>query len=57
MTSIYLVDFGKPIDLLTFFHLKNNLSDLLGMNVNLVMRKALKLSVGRRILREVVYIE
>ena len=27
-----LVDFREPVDLLTFVHLKNHLSDLLGIN-------------------------
>ena len=52
-----LVDFREPVDLLTFVHLKNHLSDLLGINVDLVMKKALKPGIGRRILREVMYIE
>jgi hypothetical protein len=51
-----LVDFQKAIDLLTFVHLKNHLSKLLNVNVDLVMKKALKPKIGKRILREVVYI-
>ncbi len=51
-----LVDFQKAIDLLTFVHLKNHLSMLLNVNVDLVMKKALKPKIGKRILREVVYI-
>ncbi|MGR3174039.1 MAG: nucleotidyltransferase family protein [Candidatus Scalindua sp.] len=51
-----LVDFQKAIDLLTFVHLKNHLSELLNVNVDLVMKKALKPNIGQRILREVVYI-
>lgn len=51
-----LVDFQKAIDLLTFVHLKNHLSGLLNVNVDLVMKKALKPNIGQRILREVVYI-
>ncbi|RMF96267.1 MAG: nucleotidyltransferase [Candidatus Schekmanbacteria bacterium] len=52
-----LVDFRESVDLLTFVHLKNYLSELVGTNVDLVMKKALKPGIGRRILREVMYIE
>jgi len=49
-----LVDFNRAIDLLTFVNLKNYLSDLLKVNVDLVMKKALKPKIGQRILQEVV---
>ncbi len=51
-----LVEFEKAIDLFTFVHLKNHLSDLLGVNVDLVAKKALKPKLGERILSETVYI-
>jgi hypothetical protein len=51
-----LVDFQKAIDLLTFVHLKNHLSKLLNVNVDLVMKRALKPKIGKRILRDVIYI-
>jgi predicted nucleotidyltransferase len=51
-----LVEFQKSVDLLTFVHLKNYLSDILKVNVDLVMKKALKPKIGERILKEVVYI-
>jgi hypothetical protein len=51
-----LVEFEKAIDLFKFVHLKNHLSDLLGVNVDLVTKKALKPKIGERILRETVYI-
>ncbi|MCK5505728.1 MAG: nucleotidyltransferase family protein [Thermodesulfovibrionia bacterium] len=51
-----LVDFQKAVDLLTFVHLKNYLSELLKVDVDLVMKKALKPKIGERILKEVVYI-
>ena len=51
-----LIDFQNAIDLLTFVHLKNYLSELLDINVDLVMKKALKPKIGKRILKEVVYI-
>jgi len=50
------VEFEKAIDLFTFVHLKNYLSDLLGVNVDLVTKKALKPKIGERILSETVYI-
>jgi len=49
-----LVEFNKAIDLLTFVNLKNYLSRLLKINVDLVMKKALKPKIGQRILQEVV---
>ena len=51
-----LVEFDEAIDLFTFVNLKNYLSDLLNVNVDLVMKKALKPKIGQRILREVVEI-
>lgn len=51
-----LVEFQEAIDLLTFVHLKNYLSDLLNVNVDLVMKKALKPTIGKRILKEVIFI-
>jgi hypothetical protein len=51
-----LVEFEKAVDLLTFVQLKNHLSDLLGVNVDLVIKKALKPKLGERILSETVYI-
>jgi len=49
-------EFQKATDLLSFVHLKNYLSDLLEANVDLVMKRALKPEIGKRVLREVVYI-
>ena len=49
-----LIDFNTSIDLLTFVNLKNYLSDLLKVNVDLVMKKALKPKIGQRILHEVM---
>jgi len=51
-----LVEFEKAIDLFAFVHLKNHLSVLLGANVDLVIKKALKPKIGERILSETVYI-
>ena len=52
-----LVEFDKAIDLLTFVNLKNYLSDLLKVNVDLVMKKTLKPKIGQRILQETVYLK
>jgi len=49
-----LVDFTESISLLNFIHLENELSDLLGVKVDLVMKTALKPRIGRQILEEVV---
>ncbi|UCH21003.1 MAG: nucleotidyltransferase family protein [Deltaproteobacteria bacterium] len=51
-----LVQFEKSIDLFTFVHLKNHLADLLGVDVDLVAKNALKPKIGERILSETVYI-
>ncbi len=51
-----LVEFSKPISLLRFVSLKRRLSQLLDVNVDLVMKKALKPRIGERILSEVVYL-
>lgn len=51
-----LVEFEKAIDLFTIVHLKDHLSDLLGVNVDLVTKKSLKPKIGERILSETVYI-
>lgn len=49
-----LVDFTGSISLLDFVHLENELCDLLGVKVDLVMKTALKPRIGRHILEEVV---
>jgi hypothetical protein len=51
-----LVEFSRPISLLRFVNLKRRLSQLLDVNVDLVMKKALKPRIGERILSEVVYL-
>ncbi|MDI7258322.1 MAG: nucleotidyltransferase family protein [Thermodesulfobacteriota bacterium] len=51
-----LVEFKRPVGMLRFINLKNYLSDLLGINVDLVMKRALKPRIGRRILNEVIYV-
>jgi predicted nucleotidyltransferase len=51
-----LVEYEKPVSLIEFVNLKNYLTDLLEIDVDLVMKKALKPHLARRILREVVYV-
>jgi uncharacterized protein len=49
-----LVTFSQTPSLIQFVRLENYLSDLLGVNVDLVMREALKPHLGVHILSEVV---
>ena len=51
-----LVDFEETIGLFKFVALKRYLSQLLGVEVDLVMKSALKPRIGARILQEVCYI-
>ncbi|MBT4504308.1 MAG: nucleotidyltransferase family protein [Gemmatimonadetes bacterium] len=47
-----LVEFQETPGLLKFIELENYLSDFLGVEVDLVMKDALKPRIGRRILEE-----
>jgi predicted nucleotidyltransferase len=49
-----LVEFGRSTDLFEFGALEQRLSELVGRKVDLVMKRALKRHIGKRILREVV---
>ena len=51
-----LVEFKEPVGLFEFMALENYLSDLLGVKVDLVSKKALKPHIGKRILEEVIMI-
>ncbi len=51
-----LVEFSKEPDLLEFIGLKQELSEILGLEVDLVMKSALKPRIGKRILEEVVQV-
>jgi uncharacterized protein len=51
-----LVEFSKEPDLLEFIGLKQELSEILGVEVDLVMKSALKPRIGKRILEEVVQV-
>ena len=49
-----LVELGGGIGLIELIGLKQELSDAIGLNVDLVTKDALKPRIGRRILSEVV---
>ena len=49
-----LVEYSLLPDLFDFVALKLDISDLLGVSVDLVMKKGLKPRIGRRILAEMV---
>jgi len=51
-----LVEFDDAPSLFGFVGLEQELSDLLGLKVDLVMRSALKPRIGKHILREVIQI-
>jgi predicted nucleotidyltransferase len=51
-----LVEFEEPIGLFEFMDLEEYLSQLLGVKVDLVSKKALKPHIGERILQEVIMI-
>ncbi len=51
-----LVEFSKPIDIFKFMELERFFSEELNIKVDLVSKKALKPFIGRKILKEVVYV-
>ena len=51
-----LVEFTTPPTLFQFVRLQNELSDLLGLPVDLVMKTALKPKIGEHILAEVMQV-
>lgn len=51
-----LVELEKPIGFVRFFKLENTLYQLLGVQVEIVTKKALKPHIGKRILQEVRYV-
>ncbi len=51
-----LVEFEEPVGLFEFMKLENHLSDLLGLKVDLVSKKALKPYIGEHIMQEVIMI-
>ncbi|HLD70903.1 MAG TPA: nucleotidyltransferase family protein [Negativicutes bacterium] len=50
-----LVEFIEDPSFFKFLDLENYLSDTFGINVDLVMKNALKPAIGKKILSEVVY--
>jgi hypothetical protein len=50
-----LVEFMEPVGLFEFLTLEDYLSELLGVKVDLVSKKALKPHIGKHVLKEVVY--
>lgn len=51
-----LVELERPMGFVRFLKLENALSQLLGVRVEIVTRKALKPHIGKRILEEVRYV-
>lgn len=51
-----LVEFYEPVDFFSFLELEESLSLLLGLKVDLVMKRVLKPGIGKYILKEVVYV-
>lgn len=51
-----IVDFYEPISLFRFIELEDFLSQQLGVNVDLVMRDALKARIKDSILNEAIYV-
>jgi uncharacterized protein len=49
-----LVEFDRVPSLLTYVEIEQRLTDLVGVKVDLVMKRALKPAIGRRILAELV---
>ena len=51
-----LVEFEETPTLLEFIELENYLTELLGVKVDLVMKRALKPKIREQVLKEVVYV-
>jgi len=51
-----LVEIERPMGFIKFIKLENHLSQILGVKVDLVTKKALKHYIGKRILQEVQYV-
>ena len=49
-----LVEFEKPITLIQFLKLENYFSQLLGLKVDLVMKKSLKSHIKKQVLKEAI---
>ena len=51
-----LVEFSRPVGFFHFMQLETYLGRILGAKIDLVSRKALKPYIGRRILKEIQYV-
>lgn len=51
-----LVEFERPVGFVRFMRLEKRLSELFGMPVDLVTKKALKPHIGKRVLQEIRYV-
>lgn len=51
-----LVEVERPMGFIKFIKLENHLSQILGVKVDLVTKKALKPFIGKRVLQEVQYV-
>lgn len=51
-----LVEFEKPVDFFEFLELEEYLEKLLGVKVDLVLKKTLKPGIAKTVLKEVVYV-
>lgn len=51
-----LVEFETPIDFFTFIEVEETISKILGIKVDLVMKKAVKPEIEKYILKEVIYV-
>ena len=51
-----LVEVRRPMGFVNFIRLENHLTQLLGVKVDMVTKKALKPNIGKRILQEVQYV-
>ena len=51
-----LVEVERPMGFVKFIKLENHLSQILGVKVDLVTKKALKPYIGKKILKEVLYV-
>ena len=51
-----LVEVRRPMGFIKFIRLENHLTQLLGVKVDMVTKKALKPNIGKRILQEVQYV-
>ena len=51
-----LVDFSETPGLFDYMKVENRLSDILHKKVDLVMKGALRPSIGKNIMREVIYV-